>query len=218
VPDTSKHYEAVVFDLDGTLADSLADLASATNHALEQLGRPPIELVRYRSLVGQGLKFLITHALGPDQEQHYDEAFALFSAYYDEHMGEQTSVYPGVLELLTNLRAMGLKLGILTNKPHDTAMKFMSQHFADQPFDIVLGQKPDAPPKPDPSGALALLAEINVAPAKAVYLGDTDVDMKTGRNTGMFTVGCSWGFRPDELADTGAQAIIDRPLDLLRFL
>lgn len=218
MPDTSKRYEAVVFDLDGTLADSLADLASATNHALTQLGHSPIELVRYRSLVGQGLKFLITHALGPGNEQQYDEALALFSDHYDEHMGEQTRVYPGVSELLTNLRAMGLKLGVLTNKQHSTTLKFMSQHFADHPFDVVLGQKPDAAPKPDPAGAMALLTEIGVEPAKAVYLGDTDVDMKTGRNTGMFTVGCSWGFRPDELADTGAQAIIDRPLDLLRFL
>lgn len=209
-------YDAAIFDLDGTLADTLADIAAAGNHAMRELGRAEIELPRYRYLAGQGVARLVADALGEDADpEKIEQGVHCFRVYYEEHWRDQTGPYPGVPEMLDALSERGIKLAVLSNKPHWATVEVVGEFFGQWPFDAVVGHRPEAELKPHPGSGLAVAERLGVAPDRCVYVGDTAVDMQTGRSAGFFTVGVTWGFRDEsELRDHGAQAIIHTPMEL----
>ncbi|MCG3177901.1 MAG: Phosphoglycolate phosphatase [Phycisphaerae bacterium] len=212
-------FKAVIFDLDGTLADTLADLADATNFVLAEMGLPTHPVDAYRYFVGEGARTLITRALGEGREGLADDALPRMRARYAGHMYDKTRLYDGVPEMLDALAARGLSLAVLSNKPHDATADMGRRLLARWPFAVIRGVGPDGVHKPDPRHALAIAETLGVAPADCLYLGDTWIDMKTASAAGMFGVGVLWGFRDEaELRDAGARAVISRPDQLLRML
>ncbi len=206
----------VMFDLDGTLADTLADIAAASNFALAELGHDPLPEHRYRRLAGQGLAYLVRHALGPTHAEQAPEAARLIKAYHAEHLAHRTRLFPGIGDLLDELAARELKLAVLSNKPHDTVCRIASTALSGWPFQAVQGDEPGKPLKPDPAAALAIAYELAIPADHWLYVGDTAADMLTGTGAGMFTVGVTWGFRDEaELREHGADAIIHEPGELL---
>jgi phosphoglycolate phosphatase len=200
---------AVLFDLDGTLANTLADLANATNWALAQLGCPTHLLDAYRYKVGDGARELCARALPADKQDLVDEAVRLMRARYDKHCFDQTRLYDGIPELVSTLVVRRYKLAVLSNKPNDFTKRRIRHFFCSReshsrlpreslaastgPFDAVRGQLPNVPLKPDPTAALQIAAELGVPSAHWLYLGDTNTDMRTARAAGMFPVGVLWG-------------------------
>jgi phosphoglycolate phosphatase len=212
-------FAAVMFDLDGTLADTLADIAGAGNHTLAHFGRPPLEVARYRYLAGQGARYLVQHALATDDERQIDEALAVFKAYQLEHGLDHTIAYPGIAELLDELARRGLPLAVLSNKSHPATRLAMKRVLGRWKWDAIAGHRPSGPLKPDPAGALAIARELGVAPADWIYIGDTRVDMLTAGAAGMYPVGVLWGFRDEpELRDSGARLIVREPSEVLALL
>ena len=211
-----------MFDLDGTLADTLADIAAAANHALASLRRPRVGVDQIRLFVGKGIAYLMARALGPGHEDLVGEAQSLFQSYYVAHGLEFVRPYEGVNELIRELKQAGLRLAILSNKP-DAAVQQVARHlFSDNDFGAICGHidAPDAPAlKPDPAAALAIAGELNIGPKHWIYVGDTAVDMQTARRAGMFAVGVTWGFRDAaELEAAGAEAMIQTPAELMEYL
>lgn len=203
-------YAAAIFDLDGTLLDTLTDLCNSANHALQTVGRPTHEREAYRTLVGQGVERLFIDALGPEHQDLREQAIAAFHAHYADHRFDTTTPYPGIDDMLGHLQDKGVKLGVLSNKPHAATVDVIDRFFSALNWDVVRGHKPNTPPKPDPSSAKEVIAEMGFQAQQCVYVGDTKVDMLTGKAAGMFTVGVSWGFRSvKELQDNGADAIVE---------
>jgi phosphoglycolate phosphatase len=210
---------AVLFDLDGTLADTLADLANATNAALVALGCPTHPVPRYRQMVGDGARQLCLRALPADKHNLADDAVRLMRQHYDAHCFDHTKLYEGIPALVNELHRRRLKLAVLSNKPDDFTKRMVAHYFLQSPFDAVRGQRAGIPLKPDPTAALQIAGELSVPPADWLYLGDTNTDMRTAHAAGMFAVGVLWGFRDkEELIASGAQELIRRPNDLLRLL
>lgn len=208
-----------MFDLDGTLLDTLRAIANAANYMLRKLQRTPLPIHDYRYLAGQGLHYLAAHALQTDDDSLIARAMHLFREYYLARGLEETEPYAGILELVTELTRRGIILAVLSNKPDDATRQAVAHFFGPAAFRIIRGQTAGNPLKPDPQAALQIARNLAVPPQRWLYLGDTRVDMLTGRAAGMFTVGATWGFREEqELRDSGAQAIIHHPLDLLPLL
>ncbi|MEM1354972.1 MAG: HAD family hydrolase [Planctomycetota bacterium] len=209
-------YDAAMFDLDGTLLDTLADLAAAGNHALQALGRPTFAIEDYRTLVGQGVHQLFVDALGPDHRDLVDQAVDRFTGYYAEHRFDRTAPYAGIDPMLESLERSGNRLAVLSNKPHEATVDVVGRYFPGVAWAVVRGHKHGTAPKPDPTSARATLTALGVEPGRCMYIGDTRVDMLTGKSAGMYTVGVSWGFRSvEELKAHGADAIVDEPGQLL---
>ena len=203
-------YAAAIFDLDGTLLDTLTDLCNSANHALQSVGQPTHEREAYRTLVGQGVENLFIDALGPDYQDLRVAAIEAFHAHYAEHRFDTTAPYPAIWKMLTSLQAGGVKLGVLSNKPHAATVDVIDRYFSDLDWAVVRGHKPGTAPKPVPTSAREVIAEMGCEAQQCAYVGDTKVDMLTGKAAGMFTVGVSWGFRSvKELQDNGADAIVD---------
>ena len=211
----------MLFDLDGTLLDTLEDLADSMNAALRQLGFPPHPLEPYKYFVGDGVVNLVARAL---PEGHRDEttvarAVELMRSIYGEHWADKTRPYPGVPELLDALVERGVKMAVLSNKPNDSTQLCVAKLLPNWRFDAVIGQSKTIPPKPDPSGVREIVARLGVPVEQFLYLGDTNTDMQTANAAGMFPVGALWGFRPaEELREAGARVLIERPGDLLGLL
>jgi phosphoglycolate phosphatase len=213
------HFRAVLFDLDGTLADTLADLANAVNHALATLGLPPHPQPAYRYFVGDGARNLITRALPPDRQDLVEPALARMRAHYDAHCFDETRLYPGIPELVAELHRRRYKLAVFSNKPDEFTKRMVAHYFPTNPFDTVLGHITGIPLKPDPAGAFRIAADLGVPTTHWLYLGDTNTDMLTARAAGMYPVGVLWGFRDRaELEATGARTILAQPGELLRAL
>jgi GTPase len=211
---------AFLFDLDGTLVDSLADIAAAMNEALVEAGLPSHPPDAYRRFVGDGVDALARRA-APGLEGDDGRRSALVARYqaiYEGRLTVATQPYPGVPELVASLRARGLPLAVLSNKPDAATVKLVAALFAAGSFVAARGQRPGVPRKPDPRAALELAAEIGVAPAEIAFVGDTSVDMRTARAAGMVAVGVSWGFRPEELRGAGADLVVDDPAALASLL
>jgi phosphoglycolate phosphatase len=207
---------AVLFDLDGTLADTLADLANATNWALAQLGCPTHSIDSYRYKVGRGARELCAQALPADKQQLVDEAVRLMREHYDAHCFDLTTLYPGIPELISSLAGRGDKLAVLSNKPDDFTKRVIAHYFKPSPFAVARGQLPNVPLKPDPTAALQIAQELAIAPTHWLYLGDTNTDMETARAAGMEPVGVLWGFRDrNELVQSGAMHIVSKPDEVL---
>lgn len=208
-------WKAVLFDLDGTLTNTLKDISTAMNRALRLHGLPEFAEQDYCYLVGDGAKKLAERAV----RDHQDLAQSVretYQAYYETHAMVTTLPYDGIPELLAALSARGLKLCVLSNKPDADTRNVVAHYFPSVDFALVRGQVEGVPVKPDPTGALAVAAQLGVKPDEFLYLGDTSVDMRCARSAGMHPVGVLWGFRKaDELLSSGAEWLIERPMDLL---
>lgn len=214
-------FQAVCFDLDGTLLDSLADLASCTNKILVKHGFPEHPMDAFRFFVGDGAKMLMTRALPKEvrHESFIEECRQDFEAAYRDCWNEQTLPYEDIPELLNALKNLQLKLTVLSNKPEEFTLLAVNQLLTDWKFDLVLGQCKGIPCKPDPAGMLNICHQLRIPPDAFLYLGDTATDMKTAVASGCFPVGVLWGFRTEEeLRDNGARAIVKKPLDVLDLL
>ncbi|MBU0987313.1 MAG: HAD family hydrolase [Proteobacteria bacterium] len=215
------NYEAILFDMDGTLLDTLEDIGDATNRVLAKRGFPTHSISTYRQFVGEGSKILITRAL-PEayrNEKLIDECLQEFIEYYDLNCMVKSKPYDGIPGLLDALIARGLKLAILSNKPDLITKTCVKTLLSKWHFVVVFGQRDSVPCKPNPQSALELAAIMGIHPSKFLYLGDTGIDMQTAVSSGMFPVGVLWGFRPlEELKAHGARMVIDDPLKVLDIL
>jgi len=215
------NFAGILFDLDGTLLDTLDDIASATNRALRSHGYPEHETAGYRLMVGWGIRRLVEAALpaGARQEAMVETLAREVSDFLREHPVVETRPYPGIPALLAELSRKGLRLVILSNKPDELTRLVVSTLLGEKQFDAVQGARPDLPRKPDPTAALLLAEQVGIAPEQMLFLGDSDVDMQTATAARMYPVGAGWGFRtPEELTRNGARAVIDKPGDLLSLL
>lgn len=208
-------YKACLFDLDGTLLNTLEDIADSMNRALQEAGLPTHPLDAYRYFVGNGVKILVERALSGHLEA-FDQVEAAYRAYYSAGSHNKTRPYPGIEDILRALHRAGVPLCVLSNKPHGDTLQVMKEYFPDIPFAIVRGQIEGVAPKPDPAGALAIAEDMKFAPGDFLYSGDTAVDMTCAREAGMVPLGVTWGFRPrQELAEAGAAYIIDDPGEIV---
>lgn len=212
-------YKAVIFDLDGTLVDSLADLSDSVNLMLESYGFPTHEMEKYRYFVGNGSKKLMERTLPRDKAasaEFVEEALVKYKAIYKERLLEKTRPYNGVRELLAELKSRGIPLAVCTNKHNDAALTIVKILFASGTFEEVLGDRPGFPKKPNPATPLEIASHLGVKPDEVAYLGDTSVDMETAVHAGFLPVGVLWGFRPEEeLVKSGAKVLLKAPLELL---
>jgi len=216
-------YRCIIFDLDGTLADTIADIASAANRALVFNDFPPLPVNVYTGLVGWGIKALALNALAQVQQKEVSaipEETAQKVAddtmrFYAEEPLVQTKPYPGITELLSKLAQKKVSLAILSNKPDPLAQTVADGLFPRQPFTLVRGEIPGIERKPDPTAVWELLAELDKTPSDTIFAGDSEIDMKCARAAGCFPLGVSWGFRDrSTLEEAGAAVIIDRPMEL----
>ena len=212
-------YKAVIFDLDGTLVDSLADLSDSVNLMLESYGFPTHEMEQYRYFVGNGSKKLMERTLPRDKAasaEFVEEALVKYKAIYKEHLLRKTRPYQGVQELLDELKKRRIPLAVCTNKHNDAALTIVKILFAPGTFEEVLGDRPGFPKKPNPATPLEIASHLGVKPDEVAYLGDTSVDMETAVHAGFLPVGVLWGFRPEEeLVKSGAKVLLKAPLELL---
>ena len=211
-----------IFDLDGTLLDTLGDIAGACNHALTACGCPVHEVGEYKGFVGSGIMNLFRRAL--PEEQRTEEMVArmrnAFIQYYDEHKDDTTRPYPGIEDLLEKLSAKGIALAVASNKYQEATEELVARHFGAYRFTCVLGQREGHPIKPD-AGIIfeAMAACEGVRPAEVIYCGDSDVDMQTGINSGVRTVGVTWGFRSrEELTAYSPCLLADNPEEIHNFI
>lgn len=208
-------YKAVLFDLDGTLTDTLVDIADAMNRALRLHGLPEWPVEAYRYLVGNGAKVLSERCVRERQELSA-AVRQTYQAYYETHNLVQTKPYEGVPEMLQALVDRGIRLAVFSNKPDADTKAVVRHFFPEIPFAAVRGQVEGVPVKPDPTGALAVADEMGLAPGEFLYLGDTAVDMECALAAGMHPVGALWGFRTEEeLRQSGAEHLARQPGDLL---
>ncbi len=210
---------AVLFDMDGTLLDTLRDIAESANTVLERRGLPLHDLQAYRYFVGSGVTELIRRVL--PQETTGDEGLvsacvAELKEEYAARWDKETRPYEGIPELVTALRERGVPMGVCTNKPQRFADIYVARYFPEQPFGSVQGPREGTPTKPDPFMALEASRELGVSPGRCVFLGDTDIDMQTAGNAGMLPVGALWGFRErEELENNNVAVCIAQPMELL---
>jgi len=214
-------YKAVIFDLDGTLLNTLSDIAHAANRVLASNGFPTHPVDSYRHFIGDGTLKLIERALPENHrsEELIVQCYNEFRKDYDQHWQVDTSVYDGIEDTLAILCNRGTRLSLLSNKPHEYTLKCVDAFLSDWPFESVLGQTDDIPRKPDPAGALMISRQMEISPNNFIFIGDSGVDMKTAVAAGMFPVGALWGFRPqEELIQSGAKELLARPLEILAVL
>lgn len=209
-------YKAVVFDMDGTLANTIDDIASSCNEMLAHYKKPPRATDEYRYLVGNGSRKLVERLL-PDAAPHVvDEALSLYKGIYDDHLLDRAALYPGVNDLLRELKSRDILLAVCTNKHQTAAERMIGSLFAPGTFDAFTGDREGVPRKPDPSNVHFVLREMGASPKETVYLGDSGVDMKTAVNSGTLPVGVLWGFRErDELIGNGARLLLSHPMELI---
>lgn len=207
-----------IFDLDGTLIDSLLDLATTSNQVLQEHNLPTHPIEAYRTLVGDGVRVLFQRALPEGRkadENLLDSCIAAFNRLYDQQWDQHTHPYEGITPALEVLNQRGFSLTVLSNKPHPFTVACVDKYFPQIPFQVVLGNSPDLPRKPDPAGVYSIADRLSTSPQHCIYVGDTNTDMQTAIAAGCHAVGVTWGFRSEqELISSGAQTILHHPEDL----
>ena len=214
-------YPGIIFDLDGTLLDTIEDLADSMNRVLSDLGFPTHTIGAYKYFVGEGVEPMIRRALPEDQlrPELLDHCLGALREEYSRRWENKTRPYAGIPDLLDHLSGMGLKMAILSNKLDHFTQIMVAKLLPRWKFEAVFGARPAVPKKPDPAGALEIAEALHLAPDHFIYLGDTGIDMKTASAAGMVPVGVLWGFRPaDELRDQGARWLIEKPADLISLI
>lgn len=213
--------KAVLFDLDGTLVNSLVDLASSANFALEALGYPTHETEKYKYFVGDGMPKLIERVL-PENERTaeiHKRCLDIFMTHYGQHYVDKTYVYEGIMDLLETLKKKGLKLAVVSNKSQEPAVTVVNKLFGSGVFDIVCGKQKGYPAKPDPALTLKVINDLGVTPDECVLIGDSGMDAAAAVNAGCVGIGVLWGFRTEkELRDNGDKYIVDSPHKILEVL
>jgi phosphoglycolate phosphatase len=215
-----KKYSAVIFDMDGTLLDTLEDLGDCMNRVLERAGYQTHPIEAYKYFVGDGMTNLIKRVL-PEKGRTQSTVQRLqeqMEAEYGAHWAEKTDLYPGIGTLLDELVRRNLRRAILSNKPHEFTTVMADHYFSRWRFDPVFGARKGIPSKPDTAAALEICRRWNIEPGDVLYAGDTNTDMQTARGGGMFALGVLWGFRTRrELEENGAQSVIEEPQRMLEF-
>ncbi|MCR9011772.1 HAD family hydrolase [Gabonibacter chumensis] len=211
----------IIFDLDGTLLNSLDDLAISANYALQKHNYPVHELRKYKEFVGNGINKLLERAL-PEGERTPENVLKIredFMDYYAVHKADFTAPYPGIMDLLNELKRRGILLAVASNKYHAATQALIPHYFGEDTFHYVYGQREGVPIKPDPTVVFDILKEAGVSREETLYVGDSGVDMQTALNSGVVSIGVTWGFRSaKELEDNGAVHIVDHPSDMLKLL
>jgi phosphoglycolate phosphatase len=214
-------FGGIIFDLDGTLADTLSDIAASMNRVLKAHNFPQHPRNDYKTLIGRGLDNLVLQALPNSARQPAMVAKCLAEMMedYRENCLEETCLYEGIQSMLQNLASLGMKMGIFSNKAEPLTYKIVARLMPEVRFVKVVGARPDTPKKPDPAGAHFILSHMNLQAREVVYLGDSDVDMAMAVNAGMYAVGVLWGFRSkEELLANGARHILQHPSELFGLL
>lgn len=208
--------QAAIFDMDGTILDTLEDLHESVNVSLERFGFPPRTLEEVRSFVGNGAARLIERAVPPGTDADTIQAVLdFYRPYYEAHARGRTKPYPGIPEALSALRAAGVRLAVVSNKP-DPATKQLAAHYFPGAFDAVIGARDGFAVKPAPDALFAAMELLGVSPEAAVYIGDSDVDIATAHNAGTACLSVAWGFRSEAfLREHGASVLLRRPEELL---
>ena len=212
---------AVVFDLDGTLLNTLQDIAQSANDVLESLGHSAHAIEDYRRFIGDGVEMLFRRALpvGADTDQLLEKCKTGFHDVYLRRWNETTTLYPGVPELLTELQERDRRICILSNKPHAATLRCVAEFLSGWEFDCVLGQRDSVPRKPAPDGLHEIQSVLGIERDELLYVGDSNTDMQTACNAEVTGVGVEWGFRDrDELMSEGAASVIAHPSELLELL
>ena len=210
------NYQAVIFDLDGTLLNTIGDLADSCNHVLAAKGYSTYSTEQYKKFVGNGAAILMKriHPEGTSQAE-LDDALVQFTVYYEAHKDIKTAPYDGIPELLNQLKSQDLRLCVLSNKPHEISTQIVKQYFGENTFDIILGKSPDFPIKPDPASCNYLIGKLGLDKSSVLYVGDSNVDMQTARNADLTSCGVCWGFRSEaELRAEGAAFLAHTPDDI----
>ena len=211
----------ILFDLDGTLLNTIDDLADAANWVCAQNGWPQHTVAEYKYMVGNGIPKLVER-FSPAEVRTPDrlaETLAQFTARYDAHKEDKTAPYPGIPELLKELKAAGIQTAVFSNKADALCGKIIEHYFGPGAFSAVRGSRPGVPTKPDPTGLWDLMRQLNADPATTLFVGDSDVDILTGHNAGLPAMGAVWGFRgAGELTAAGAEALAFRPGDILDYI
>lgn len=218
-------YTACIFDLDGTLANTLNSIAFFANRALENCGYRPIDVNEYRYLVGNGANRLMHRMLdlacgeGNYSEQEVERLRKVYDDLYESDPTYIVTNYSGMHEAVAALRRQGIRLAVLSNKPHNCTAAIVGALFQNGTFDLCYGQRPQVARKPSPQGALLIAQELGVKPETCLYIGDTNTDMQTGAAAGMDTVGVLWGFRDRrELEENHAEYIIEKPEEIVEIV
>jgi phosphoglycolate phosphatase len=215
-----KKYKAIIFDLDGTLINSIPDIADSMNTVLADYGYPQYRYDQYKYFVGNGIRRLVERCVPPEHStpENVENVFRTMVAVYGNNCTNRTRVYEGICELLDGLAAKEIKMAILSNKTDSITQKICRKLFRNWHFDIILGATDSFPKKPNPASALFIADSISVFPSDIFYLGDTSIDMETANAVGCFPAGTAWGFRPaEELISFGAKFIANSPADCLQF-
>ena len=208
--------KALIFDLDGTLIDSLEDIALSMNDVLQEFNLPTHPLKSYNQFVGDGALYLTQRAVPKNSSQELiDSILKRYKKVYDKAIYHSTKPYEGIYELLEKLQNTSLKMGVLSNKPHEFTLKYVETLFHQFEFLQVHGQKEDVPKKPHPQGALNIAHAFNLSSDEIVYIGDTPTDIHTAKNANMKSIGVLWGFRTkEELQEAGADFLAQHPQDI----
>jgi phosphoglycolate phosphatase len=212
-------YNTIIFDLDGTLLNTLDDLADSVNIMLEREGYPPRTREDVREFIGNGARNLVKRALPeavPDEE--VTRCLSVYRKIYLENMFQKTGPYEGIDETLKELKRLGVKIGVVSNKPHDATREMCEFYFGDI-LDAVIGDNPERKKKPAPDNIFEILRLLGSDKAKTLYIGDSDVDMETAKNAGLDCAGVTWGYRSEEtLTEHGADYIVEEPRQLIRLI
>ena len=209
----------VIFDLDGTLIDSLKDIALCTNSVLKSFGYKEHPIEAYKSFIGDGARELVRRAL-PDSfvEEQLEEAVSIFKEVYGNKTAGNTKPFDGIYEMLDGLQE-SCEFALLSNKPHKFTLEYMENFFKDYPFKQIHGQKDDVPKKPDPAGVYNILKELPYQKEDVFYIGDTATDMKTAVSAGLIPIGVLWGIQEkDTLLTNGAQYIVEFPSQIVKII
>ena len=211
--------KTVIFDLDGTLLDSIEDIASSMNKVLESLQLPTHKIEDYKHFVGGGVDILVENALNNQSKEIKDEVIKRFKIEYDGKLHSKTLPYDGIYELLDELKKLDINLAVLSNKPHEFTVSYVNHFFKNYNFKEIHGQKKDVPKKPDPKAALDIVKCLNSSCENTYFIGDTKIDMQTAKSANMTAIGVLWGFRDEkELRDFGADFIVSNPLEILKII
>ncbi len=212
-------YKAVIFDLDGTLLDTLKDIAISANHVLNEYGKSPIETQKYRYLVGSGALALMQSILPNLSDEEYQKALEIFEKHYTKQFDVNTQKYEGISKMLTFFQVRGYKMAVLSNKPNRFTKMCVLKYLKNWNFDAVYGVREGVPKKPDPAGVFEILKELHVKPEETLYVGDTKIDMQTALSAGVTPIGVLWGFREkEELLEYGAKYIVANPSEIIKLV
>tara|TARA_B100000676_G_C17832423_1_gene708557 strand:- start:165 stop:836 length:672 start_codon:yes stop_codon:yes gene_type:complete len=210
--------EAIIFDMDGTLLDTISDISSSVNSILKKYKFPQHSYEQYKVFIGNGIESLIKKALPVDFKGNYNNIFKEIESEYKSNLNKKTIIYDGIIDLLEYLVFKNIKIGICTNKPHKHAIKCVNKYFKNFNFEII-GAGHSFPLKPNPKGILNIINKFKVESSKCLFVGDSGIDIFTAKNANILSVGALWGFRSKkELSNAGADFLFKNPLDFLIFL